>query len=100
MRLMRAVLAAALALAALSGTPAAAQEDPAPRRMTLAQDCAARDGLSLCIKSGVKERARKVRSAAAGGFGKFTKLAGKFMGLEDAAALGKSFRFRIDLTLK
>jgi cytochrome c556 len=95
-------LAAALIMTlalSLASQARAQDEEREARRVALAQDCSAREGLSLCIKDRAKKKARKVKEAAATGFGRFTKLAGKFMGREDAAEVG-SFRFRIDLTLK
>jgi hypothetical protein len=102
-------LAAALLMTTLLAAVAAAQ-DPAPapseqrpvRRADLSNDCARRDGLSLCVEKirGARRRAKETLQArAAGSLTRFTKIAGMFMGRVDAFDWG-AMKVRVNLELR
>lgn len=109
---MRQLAALAILAAALSATSSAAAQDnanettgaPVPalsRQADYANDCSARDGLSLCVRRTKPSRAKAARGKKEpeGALTGLTRVAGMFMGRVDAADAG-AFRFRFQLALR
>lgn len=106
--MIRQLVTAFLMTAALTAVAAAQDVAPAPsvaqpvRRADLANDCARRDGLSLCVETirSARHRAKKALEArTAGALTRFTKIAGMFMGRVDAFDV-RSLKVRFNLELR
>jgi hypothetical protein len=100
---MALLMTTALTVAAAAQEAASAPSSRQPvRRADLSNDCARRDGLSLCVETirSARRRAKKaIEARTAGSLTRFTRLAGLFMGRVDAFDV-RSMKVRFNLELR